>query len=480
MKMKKRKKKYSFSALLAMVMFLLPLATAFAAAETEPSQQTKEQVRDLILKYHVSAPAESKIPKTGVEEMIKDLSDPYTQYFTSEDWQSFQNQLENHYVGIGIRLGQDDKGFYTVEVFQNSPAEKAAMMPGDYIVEVEGKSVAGQKMEQLISQIIGPEGTPVHITIERNGTRHILSLSRQSITIPVITTHYFQDGVGYIKLSDFSSNADEKMAAQLQAWNQQGMKALVLDLRDNPGGLLDTAANIASLFIPQGVLIHTIDRNKIDQSLEIEGGNSFNKPLVVLVNSNSASASEVLTGALQDYKIATVVGTRTYGKGSVQSIFQLQDGSYLKLTVQEYLTPLKRVVNKVGLDPDINVSNNTAQLLTALHQAGMDRLELKLVNHYLTVNGQQFNTMFPTVESNGHTFIPSRILASLIDGSASWNNSSKVLTIANESGTRTFKDSVRNVKGTSYIDLYWFQKSFPAFQWKQDGNGLVISAGKGN
>ncbi|MEB3102730.1 S41 family peptidase [Ferviditalea candida] len=478
--MKNRKQKYVTSGLLAVMLLMLPLATALAAAEVEPSQQTADQVRELILKYHVSAPAENKIPKTNINEMIKDLSDPYTQYFSPEDWQSFQNQIENHYVGIGIRLGQDEKGFYAVEVFPGSPAEKAAMKPGDYIVEVEGQPAAGKKMDQLVSSIIGPEGSSVHITIERSGKRHVLTLSRQSITIPVITTHYFQNGVGYIKLSDFSSDADEKIAAQLQAWNQQGMTALVLDLRENPGGLLDTAANIASLFIPQGVLIHTRDRNGIDQSLEISGGSSFNKKLVVLVNNHSASASEVLTGALQDYKIATVVGTRTYGKGSVQSIFPLQDGGYLKLTVEEYLTPLKRVVNKVGLNPDIVVPDDTAQLLTALHQAGMKRLELRLADHHLTVNGQQFNTTFPSLKSNGHTFIPSRILASLIDGTVSWNNSSKVLTIANGSGTRTFKDSIKNVKGTSYIDLYWFQKSFPAFQWKQDGNSLAISASGGN
>ncbi len=453
--------------------FLSPPLLGKLNAETD---KQKDEIVDLIVNNHVSGIVESDLNTDNIETIISSLGDPYTQYFNPEEWKQFMDMLENNYVGVGIRVGLDDKGFYVNEVFPDTPAQGAGIQDGDYIVAVEGKSTEGLTTEQLVNQITGVEGTEVHITIRREQKRMNLSMARKSIHIPALTSRIFDNGTGYIRVSSFSSDADELFAAQLKEMQAKGLKSLVIDVRNNPGGLLDTAASMASQFIKEGSLIHTVDRTKKETAYPINGENPLTIPVTMLVNEYSASASEVLAGALQDYNLATVMGTKTYGKGSVQSLFELTEGGMLKLTIQEYLTPLKHKVNQVGITPDLNVIGDVSQLVTALQHAAPIDIELELKPHTLSINGQLFNDRFKVIREKGATYVPSRVLAAIVDGNIAWEASTRSVRIEGQSDEEAFQAGELSIKledGASYIELAHFQAQFPDFEW-QDKDGQLL------
>ncbi|HEX7056403.1 MAG TPA: S41 family peptidase [Bacilli bacterium] len=475
-----RIKKACAVAILAVLLQLSLMPLNVFGEQTE--QAVNDQVYELLTQYHVSGVTESNFPESDVNTMLEKLNDPYTQYFSPDEWQSFANGLENQYVGIGVRLGEDNKGFYVIEVFPGSPAVSAGIQKGDYIAAVEGKKTAGQKLDDLVAAITGPEGTTVHITIERSGKLADYAITRKQITVPVLDAMLFPGGIGYIAVTDFSSDADEKFAAVLANWREKGMKSLVIDLRYNPGGLLDTAANMFKSFVPVGTLIQTKGRDGISSKLTVSGGQRIGVPVYILVNEYSASASEILTGALQDYKLAQVIGVQTFGKGSVQSIFPLADGGVLKITVEEYLTPHGRKVNGIGLKPDITVYSDTAQTITALRLAGLRDINLKLTDHETEINGKAFLERFPTIEANHSEYVPSRILAALVGADVAWDGKTKAVTLAENGTVRQFKLSDASLKlqdGVSFIDAQAFAAAYPEFAWSKQQNILQLSAREG-
>ncbi|HEY0828420.1 MAG TPA: S41 family peptidase, partial [Bacilli bacterium] len=333
----KIKKFISYFTLSVVLVSLLILPYTVTAADTISSHVEVDEIFGLIKNNHVSGISESKLADAAIEGMLSALDDPYTQYFNKNEWEAFADSLERNYVGVGIRVGEDGSGFYVAEVFPNSPAQLAGILKGDYIISADGVLMKGKTITELVSMISGPAGTTVKVTIAREQKSITFTMKRQKITIPNVTNKTFSEGTGYIRISSFSSDADEAFTAQLEEMKKSGMNSLVVDLRDNPGGYLDTTANMAKHFIKEGTLIHTKDRDSIDNPVKVIGGTPLTIPIVVLVNGNSASASEVLTGFLQDYNLAKVVGTLTYGKGSVQNIFPLSNGGALKITIQEYL-----------------------------------------------------------------------------------------------------------------------------------------------
>lgn len=453
--------------------FLSPPFLGKLNAETD---KQKDEIVSLIINNHVSGIGKSELNTENIDTVISSLGDPYTQYFNPDEWKQFMDMLENNYVGVGIRVGLDEQGFYVNEVFPDTPALSAGMQDGDYIVAVEGKSTKGLTTEELVSEITGAEGTEVHITILREKKRINLTMARKAIHIPALTSRLFDNGTGYIRVSSFSSDADELFAVQLKEMQNKGLKSLVIDVRNNPGGLLDTAASMASQFIKKGSLIHTVDRTKKETAYPIIGEDPLTVPVTMLVNEYSASASEVLAGALQDYNLATIMGTKTYGKGSVQSLFELAEGGMLKLTIQEYLTPLKHKVNQVGITPDLNVLGDVSQLITALQHAGPIDIELTLKPHTLSINGQLFNDRFKVIRENGATYVPSRVLAAIVDGNIAWEASTRSVRIEGQSAEGAFQAGEQGMKledGASYIDLAYFQSQFPDFDW-QDKDGKLL------
>lgn len=455
----------------------LPLLSIASAENAAPTAITDE-VFKLLQDNHVSSTSPEKLNDDAIKGMIAGLNDPYTVYFTPKEWAGFESSLEQNYVGIGVRLNSDAQGVYITEIFKGSPAEATGVKIGDYITSVNGKTMKNLSVDKLIDNVLGEENSNVSITVTRNKKEINLTMPRKKINLPVVTSKQFADGTGYIQLTSFSTDADELFAAQLKKMQNDHITSLIIDLRNNGGGLLDTASNIAKLFIKEGILIHTNDRNHIDTPIQLQGGASVDFPVYVLVNENSASASEVLTGALQDYKIATVIGTQSFGKGSVQSIFPLSNGGVLKVTIEEYLTSLNHKVNKVGIKPDIEALGSLPQLITALQTAGMHNIKLTQDKNKLTINQQVFEgEYFATQTVNNKIFVPSRILAAMIQGKLTWNAATKAVQISAANKDELFPVSSPGTlveKGTTYFELASFSQKFPQLQWSLEKDLLTL------
>lgn len=440
-------------------------------------------VRKTLAENHVSGVTEAALANQSIEQMIKGLKDPYTVLFTPQDYDQFSNYLENSFEGVGCVIGLDDKGVYVSKTIPGSPAEAAGLQRDDYIRAVDGVPASTTSIDEVRNTIIGIAGTKVKVTVLRGDKEITFELTRQAVNSPEVYSSSFANGVGYVQITDFSDEADEEFDKQLSALQAKGLKSLILDVRDNPGGYLETATNIAKHFVKDGVLIHTRDREGVDDPVFIKDGNPLAIPVYILANENSASASEVLSGALQDYGVAKVIGMQTFGKGSVQKLFKLPDLSVLKVTVEEYLTPNKRKVNKVGITPDIQVDGISAQLVTALHETGISDIQVMFTKHGVTYNGVDVGYGFGSFQENGKFFASARGLAALIGAKISWNNANRTVDITDDKGTHAFpieKDKLIIENGTSYVNVDLFDDYFPQLKVNHQGENVSIQAIKGN
>lgn len=289
--------------------------------------------------------------------MAASLKDPYSIYYTKAEITEFNEQLNGIYAGIGMVLGLDKETnlIKSVRIFKGSPAEKAGLLPGDIIVEIDGKSAEGMDTETVALNVKGLEGTKVNLVVFRGNEYLDFEITREVIKVPSVTSMFLNDETLYIEISTFNDNTANEFRSMLSDLEKEP-KNIILDLRDNGGGLLLQAVELARYFTPGGVVLYESGRNQKNLAPFIVDGTLFlNKPLVVLVNENSASASEVLAGAIQDYKAGTLIGDNTFGKAVVQNIYPLPTGGALKLTTQRYLTPNKRDLSKEGLTPDIKI-----------------------------------------------------------------------------------------------------------------------------
>ncbi|SDC45577.1 carboxyl-terminal processing protease [Paenibacillus sp. UNCCL117] len=455
----------------------LPAAAAALTVGGNPAERAKE-VLEKLESQHVSAPDAKKLSDVAIQAMIESLGDPYTQYFTPEELTEFENAVANRYVGIGVRVSQQPDGVYIAEVF-DGPAREAGIRVGDVIVKVGEQSVVGAPLGEATSLIMGEPGTEVKLRLVRDGAELEKTVKRQQIQVPVVTGKRFEGGVAYVRVTSFSSDADEQVAALLEYFKSQGeIKGLIVDLRDNPGGLLDTAKEMARLFVKEGTLIHTKNRNGLDEPVTFSGGEVQPFPVYMMVNGSSASASEVLTGALQDYKAAIAIGTKTYGKGSVQNVIPLDQGGALKVTVEEYLTPHQRPVNRVGLEPDIAVEGGQVpELLTALRTAGVGSFSLELRRINLTVNGHAVEDSFRVLREGGQTYVPARVLAAVLGAKVAWDAVTSSAKLQSQDGSIVYAPSGTGSKlqdGVTYVSLSQAAEFFRSLTWSDDGQVLKL------
>lgn len=294
-----------------------------------------------------------------VNGMLKEVvRDPYTRYMNPQAYQQFQAETTGHYAGIGIYMGLDREGRLSVVApIPGTPAAKAGLKAGDLMIEVDGKSTAEMSQDEAASLIRGPRGTPVVLTIERNGKRMKVTVVRDEISAPAVSAVEMLPGrVGYVRLLQFSEDAGPQMDEALTRLELEGYRGLVLDLRDNPGGLLTASVDVASLFFSSGAVVHVVGRSGERHTIEASPLRTHRPvPMVVLVNKGSASASEILAGALQDRGVATLVGTKTFGKGLVQTVVPLSRGDALTVTTQKYQTAGGRYIGNEGIEPDVVV-----------------------------------------------------------------------------------------------------------------------------
>lgn len=296
----------------------------------------------------------------SIREMLKKLGDPYTRFMNPEEFQNMQIDTSGELIGVGIQLTKDEKTDQLVVVspIEDTPAFAAGILSKDIIIKIDNKSTKGMEVEDAVKLIRGKPGTSVTLTIKRDNKEIEYPLTRTKIEIHPVKARGVETPigkVGYIRLTQFSSHAGDEMRAAIKTLEKDQVKGYVLDLRSNPGGLLYTSVEIARMWIDDGKIVSTVDRQGEVEQQRANNTALTNKPLVVLVDGGSASASEILSGALQDHKRAMLVGTKTFGKGLVQSVRPLGDGSGLAVTIAKYLTPSGRDINKQGIKPDIAV-----------------------------------------------------------------------------------------------------------------------------
>lgn len=288
---------------------------------------------------------------------VSALDDPYTVYYTAEEYQKLQESNTGKYYGIGVSISQnaETKIITVVRVFRGSGAEKAGILPGDLFSKVDGEDITSEDINNVVAMIRGEEGTTVEMEIYRPSTEEFLTMTvdRGEIKQDMVEWKMLEDGIGYIQLLEFSSVTHEQFQEAMEDLKNQGMKGLVLDVRDNPGGLLDSVVDIADDLLGEGVVVSLKNKNGEGGDYTSDAETLFDGPISLLVNGNSASASEVLTGALKDYGRATSVGTQTYGKGIVQNVIPLGDGTALKMTIASYYSPKGINIHGTGIEPDI-------------------------------------------------------------------------------------------------------------------------------
>ncbi len=295
----------------------------------------------------------------AIREMLKKLNDPYTRFMDPKEFQNMQVDTSGELTGVGIQITKEEEtdNIIVIAPIEDTPASKAGIISQDIIRNIDGTSTKGMELNEVVSLIRGKSGTSVELKIEREGKMLDFTLTRAKIEIhPVKASieHNPQVGkVGYIRLTQFSSNAAAEMKQAINKAEKSNVNGYILDLRSNPGGLLYSSVEIARMFINKGKIVSTVDRVGEVDAHNANGRTLTKKPIIVLVDGGSASASEILSGALQDYKRATIVGTQTFGKGLVQSVLGLGDGSGLAVTIAKYLTPDGRDINKEGIAPDI-------------------------------------------------------------------------------------------------------------------------------
>jgi len=302
-----------------------------------------------------------KISSDGlIKGMVNSLNDPYTAFFDPAETKDLQAEIEGIYAGIGvvIKMNEKEQILEIVSVFKNTPAEQAGLKSGDLIEKADSTALKGLSLEEASLKVKGEIGTSVVLTIKRENEELTFTIKRENIKIPIIEKDYRDDGkIGYLKFNMFTDNSSAEFNSVLNEFKQKNVKGVILDLRDNSGGLLAECEKIASNFIPSGILLWTRNRDGVTEPLKIKG-QEFNLPLVVLINNGTASAAEILTGVIKDYNVGTIIGENTFGKGVIQQIFNLPGSYTLKVTVEEYLTPDKIEINGKGITPDITVQNN--------------------------------------------------------------------------------------------------------------------------
>lgn len=289
--------------------------------------------------------------------VVDSLGDPYSVYYTEEEWKEMITETEGIYYGIGAYVSLDTTtGFAKISgIIANTPAEEAGLRENDVIYLVDGETTQGYELSEVVAMIKGEEGTTVHLTIYREGEPDYLEMdvTRRKIESPTVNYAMYDNGVGYIQITEFDEVTSDQFAEALAFIKSHDAKGLILDLRSNPGGSLPVVVDIARSILPKGLIVYTEDKYGDRDEYNCDGKNELQIPLVVLVNGNSASASEILAGAIKDYHKGTLIGTTTFGKGIVQRILPLTDGTALKLTISSYYTPNGNNIHGIGIEPDI-------------------------------------------------------------------------------------------------------------------------------
>ncbi len=332
--------------------------TSKNAINQKDVKEKAADLADLIDQYYYEKVDSDALVEGMYAGMVEGLGDPYSAYFSAEEFASFNDSTTGVYYGIGTVLTQnaDTKVVMILHVYPGTPAQEAGLKDGDVIVKVEDIEADSVELSELTTHIKGEEGTTVHLEIMRAGEQGNLGfdVQRRQIEVPTVQAQMLEGNVGWIQITEFSVSTAEQFDQAVKELQSQGMVSMIVDLRDNPGGVLQAVCDMLDQILPEGLVVYTEDKygSRSDYKSDAE---CMNIPMAVLINENSASASEIFAGAIKDYDYGTLIGTTTFGKGIVQSIIPLDDGSALKVTMAKYFTPKGNYIHGVGISPDIEL-----------------------------------------------------------------------------------------------------------------------------
>lgn len=365
---------YKMIMLVLIVIIVTSLVTAFATYQylinngisyskvnttsLEGLEYTLSQFRSELEKKYIGEINDEELIEGAVKGYVDALGDPYTTYYTKKEMKTIMEETNGNFVGIGVYMTKDleKNAILIIKPIENSPAEKAGILSGDLITKVDDVEYTGDKLEEASNKIRGEEGTKVKLEIYRNGETKTFELTRTKVVVSHVTTKVLNNDIGYIAISDFEGECASEFETKYKQLEKQGIKKLIIDIRNNGGGIVDEALKIANMLVDKdSTLLITKDKSDKEEVTKATEKPIINIPTVVLVNEYSASASEILAGALKDNGKATLVGTKTYGKGIIQELHQLSDGSGLKITVSEYYTPNHNAIHKIGITPDVEI-----------------------------------------------------------------------------------------------------------------------------
>ncbi|MCL6457382.1 MAG: S41 family peptidase [Gorillibacterium sp.] len=474
------KKRFVLIAICLSVFLTYTPATYAAASTSAGGVERIEEVIQLIKDYYLNASNEDDLVNAAIRGMMNSLEDPYTDYYIPEEAQEFTDQLNGVYYRIGIQYDLSGQSVLITDVMADSPAEKAGILKGDVITTVAGEKVTAATFPAIFTKYVPTEeGATVALGISR-GTQTInITVGFAIIETPQVIVDMFSDQIGYLQLGGFNQRAVEEFNAALDTLKQKNMHALVLDLRDNGGGEVQSAIDIASRFIKEGTFAFFRDKDGVETIQSITDGSEVGVPVYILVNENTASASEMLTGALQDYGIAKVIGTKTYGKGVMQQVASFEEGAILKITTHEYFTAKHHKVNKIGILPNVAVDESISQLFTAIRLAGGKDINVALAKESYTINGVTFDGEIPLIRKDGKIYVLSKLVSSMLDAKLEWqggktqavrfNLNGKVQTFTSADKAMVLQDNY------SYTDLAKLKSAFPAFSWKDSAGILTLN-----
>ena len=333
--------------------------TGYGETIDKKTARKLEQIKDIIDDSYLKGDEikESDLENFLLKGYVNGLKDPYSVYYNEEETKELYETTEGEYSGIGAVMSQNlETGVITmVNVYEDSPAEKAGFKNNDILYKVNGKDISTEDISKVVNKIKGEEGTEVTITVLRDGKEYEATATREKLEAHTIEYEMKEDHIGYVRVTEFDMVTYNQFVEAITDLKKQGMKGIIIDLRGNPGGNLSTVCQMLDYILPEGLIVYTEDKDGKREVMTSDEEHKLEMPMTVLVDGRSASASEIFVGAIQDYQLGTLVGTTTYGKGVVQQLFDLKDGTCLKLTIAEYFTPKGRNIHEKGIKPDVEV-----------------------------------------------------------------------------------------------------------------------------
>ena len=365
-KAEKKKKRHTFlagfvSALVFVTIIGIGLSLVFHISPSgflSAKTQTKLNMLSSIIDDYYYKDVSDSTKATGLYKgLMESMDDPYTEYYTPKEYQELMVSLSGDYAGIGAVLTQDKdtKAVSIVQVYDDSPAKKAGLQAGDTIVSVDGNEADQESLDDFVQRVRGKKGTKLTMVYIRDGEQKTVEITREQVVVPSVSHQMLTDKIGYIRISQFSDGTQKEFEEALEDLKNQGMTSIVFDLRDNGGGMVDSVVAILDDILPKGTVVYTKNKEGKRTNYTSDDEKQLDMPMTVLVNENTASAAEIFTGAVMDFKKGTVIGTKTFGKGIVQTTLPLSDGSAVKLTTARYYTPSGVCIQGKGITPDIKL-----------------------------------------------------------------------------------------------------------------------------